>query len=224
MKRRLIAGILLALATTAAEAQDPRLEARLPLAARASVHSILEQAAAQGLPMEPLVQRALEGASRNSSPERIEEAVRDLAKRMHRAQAALGSEASEAELLAAAGALHAGLVEGDLVRLRTASSGGSLAQPLVTLVDLLQRGVPRDTASAAVLALVQAGVPAEGYAQLRRSVAQDIRQGATPSSAAHTRAQGVLLERRPPARAAPPSRTRPSPSRHPRAPGGRSPR
>jgi hypothetical protein len=205
--------MLLALSATVAEGQDPRLEARLPAAARSAVASIVEQARAQGLPTEPLVQRALEGASRNSSAERIQEAVRDLAGRLHRAQSVLGREASEAELVSAAGALNVGLDEADLSRLRSAAGGTPLTQPLVTLADLLQRGVPRDTATSAVLAFLRAGVTADGYAQLRRSVAHDIRQGASPSSAAHTRAQGVLLERRPPPRAGVPPRTRPSPPR-----------
>jgi hypothetical protein len=214
MMEKLI-GIMIALtvAATAAHAQDARLEARLPVAARPAVLSIVERARAEGLPTEPLVQRALEGVSRNSSGELIEDAVRDLAARLRRARTALGRNATEAELVSAAGALNVGLNDGDLARLRAAGAGIPLSLPLVTLADLLQRGVARDAATSAILALVAAGMPPEAYTQLGRSVAQDIRQGASPASAVQTRTQGLLVERRSPPRAAPPGSPRPSPPR-----------
>ena len=64
MLRRVIPGgvlLALSLAGAKAQAQDPRLVGRLSDAARARVDTILESARRDGLPSEPLVDRALEG-------------------------------------------------------------------------------------------------------------------------------------------------------------------
>ncbi|HEV2129490.1 MAG TPA: hypothetical protein VGR27_00215 [Longimicrobiaceae bacterium] len=209
--------IVLLLLPLSLRAQEARLDARLPPEARAEVQAIVEGARVEGLPTEPLVQRALEGASRGAEPARISGAVRDLAERLRVTRAALGGASTEAELVAGAGALYVGLSAADLRRLRETRGGVSVALPLVTLADLVERGVPPETATSVILSLLQARVPNESYSRLRQSVAQDIRQGAPPAAAAHTRAQGVLIQNRP----TPPQRRSPPPRLPGRRPGGR---
>jgi len=188
---------------------DPRLEARLDGTTRAAVAAIVDSARAGGLPTEPLVQKALEGASRQAEPARIAQAVRSLAERLGRARDALGARSSEAELVAGAGALYLGVTPATLRRLRAEQRGGTVALPLVVLSDIMERGVPRDTAASVIIALAGARVPDGAYATLRESVARDIRAGAPPAAAASTRAQGILVGREP----APPP-----PVRRPRSP------
>ncbi|MDQ3696818.1 MAG: hypothetical protein M3373_02165, partial [Gemmatimonadota bacterium] len=70
-------------------AQDPRLEARLDARTRAGVVAIVDSARAAALPTEPLVLKALEGASKRAGRERILAAVRTLAVELGAARAAL---------------------------------------------------------------------------------------------------------------------------------------
>jgi hypothetical protein len=187
---------------------DPRLEARLAPATRVVVDSIVNQARAAGLPTEPLVQKALEGASRQAEPARIAQAVRSLSERLARARSALGENSTEAELVAGASALYLGVPPATLQKLRAAQKGGTVSLPLVVLADIMERGVPRDTAASVIISLAGARVPDEAYATLRESVARDIRAGAPPAAAASTRAQGILVTAAPPPGAAPTRRPR----------------
>src|SRR5690606_40018593 len=84
-----------------------------------------------------------------------------------------------------------------LERLRSASSGAPLALALVALVDLVQRGVPSDTAAAAIEALARARSGEAEYRLLRQLVEQDIRTGAAPAAAALERARRITGARPP---------------------------
>src|SRR6266566_8930020 len=63
-----------------AAGQDPRLT-RLPAEAQAPVGALVDSARAAGLPAEPLVQRALEGATKQAPGDLIVAAVQRLADR-----------------------------------------------------------------------------------------------------------------------------------------------
>src|SRR5207248_7779855 len=111
MRRRwmgpgLVAATLVA-AAAAAQQRDSRLE-RLDSTTRPIVAALVDSARAAALPTEPLVQRALEGATKRATGDRIVAAVRRLALDLDRARDALGSTASPPELGAAAAALRAG--------------------------------------------------------------------------------------------------------------------
>src|SRR5438132_14190490 len=91
----------------AGQQPDPRLE-RLDAATRPAVLALVDSARRALLPAEPLVQRALEGATRRASGDVIVAAVRRLAVDLGHARDALGSTATPAELTAGAAALRAG--------------------------------------------------------------------------------------------------------------------
>jgi hypothetical protein len=171
-------------------AQDARLLARLDPATAAEVGAVISAARAAGLPAEPLVDRALEGASKGASSARIVAAVRALARDLRAAHAALGGDALDAEITAGAGAIRAGVDPRVLSRLR-AGRAEPLTVPLGVLADLVARGVPADSASRAVLLLAQAGAADGAYVSLRRNVERDIRNGAPPAIAATVRARGM---------------------------------
>lgn len=187
-----IAVLALVLGPDRSAAQDPRLEARLDPETSAVVSALVDSARAEGLPGEPLVQRALEGAAKGADAERILAAVRGLRGRLRDARSALGASSAEAELVAGAAALYVGASPATLETLRSARRDESVTIALVVLADLIQRGVPTAAVSEIMLGLTQAGVTDASLQELRRLVEQDIRAGATPDVAAATRAEGLL--------------------------------
>lgn len=192
----LFAGLILALTplARAAEAPERALAGRLEPGAAAAVSRMARDARAAELPADPLIATALEGASRGATPDRIVRAVRRLAAELGRARGALDGHASDAEIVAGASALRAGIPVAALARLRSTRPGQPLVVPLVVFADLVTRGVPPDRASAAVLEVTRAGARDTDLLRLRERVAQDIEAGASPADAAALRARGVTYE------------------------------
>jgi hypothetical protein len=194
VRRLILAAVILPAAATgllagSAAAQgrptaEERLRGRLDAATEASVLALVDSARAVGLPTEPLVDKALEGASKRAPGPRIVTAVRTLSTELGGARDALGGDAPPAEIAAAAGALHIGVRPGEIARLRSARSRQPLTVALGVLSDLVARGVPTDTATMAVTVLVDARVADDELVDFRRSVERDIALGAPPSAAA----------------------------------------
>lgn len=166
-------------------AQDPRLE-RLDPETRSLVVSVVDSASAVGVPSEPLIQRALEGATKGAPGSRIVTAVRRLATDLSTARAALGTRATTPELEAGAAALRAGAGPEVLTQLRDARRP-PLTMALAVLADLVTSGVPVDSASSVVLALAPNARDAD-LVEFRRAVERDISLGAPPGAAAAVRA------------------------------------
>ena len=162
---------LLALPATA-RAQDERLTERLDAATAGQVQQVVDSAKAAGLPSEPLVQKALEGATLGASDDRIVAAVQSLHGQLRRARQALGGDASDAELTAAAGALRAGLEPSALRRLQSLRPDQPLVVPIAVLTDLVAEGVPPAEATRSVLDLARDGRPDDEFVALRRQVQQ----------------------------------------------------
>jgi hypothetical protein len=186
---------MLAAAVSEASAQEPRLVGRLPDAARTRVDGILVTARADGLPVEPLVDRALEGLAKGAQPERIVVAVTRLLDELRHARQAFGETASAPELIAGASALRAGATPANLAQLRQLRPRQSLTIPAAVLADLVAAGVAADTGIAAVLTLASNAADAD-YIAFRRNVERDIALGASPASSvgARLRAAGDMLE------------------------------
>jgi len=183
--RRVVVGtfwLLVALAAGRATAQEPRLVGRLPDQTRHAVEAVLDSARATGLPTEPLIDRALEGATKGASGDRILAAVRRLRADLAASRNALGAGVTSPEISAGASALRAGARPADLTRLRKLQSGQPVTVPAAVLTDLVALGVPPDTATMAVLALAGRVKDSE-YLALRRNVERDVALGATPVAA-----------------------------------------
>jgi hypothetical protein len=175
---RVIWLVLLLVVPAATQAQDARLIGRLDSATAGRVQQVVDSARREGLPTEPLVQKALEGGTLGAHGERIVAAVVGLRGQLGRARDALGGRASEAELTAAAGALRAGLPPTALSRLQSLRSGRPLVVPIAVLTDLVAEGVPADQATRSVLDLAREGRPDDEFVALRRQV-QIQRRGGT---------------------------------------------
>lgn len=203
--RGVVAVVMTAVALAAAPvaAQDARLSARLDARALAAVTHVVDSARAQSLPTEPLVQKALQGAAKRAPADRVTAAVRELLGELASARAALGRGSSEAELVAGASALHAGVPAATLTRVRGLRGGRSVTVAVATLADLVARGVPVDGAVSAVVALSERNVPDAEFLAFSGQVGRDIAAGAPPAVAARVRAAGARAGARP---ATPPGR------------------
>ena len=107
-----------------------------------SLRSFLEVAAEQGIPIGPLVNRALEGAARRVSGVKIMQVVRAHAVALVEAREVLGAGTPVAELDAGATALRAGVDLKSLAAIRASRPIGSATIPLMVLTDIVPRRNP----------------------------------------------------------------------------------
>jgi hypothetical protein len=185
--------VLLALAAfMPARAQDPRLGNRLDAPSRVAILAIVDSARAQGIPIEPLIQKVNQGLAMGADGPRIVVAVRTLTQEMATAHRALGTVASADEIQAAASAVHAGVPPVELGKMKKQSGlRRSLTLPFTVLTDIISRGVPVEAAANAIRSLVGAGAKDADINTFQRNVSVDIEKGAPPAAAAETRAKAV---------------------------------
>jgi hypothetical protein len=148
-----------------AAAQDPRLTARLDSVTRVQVEALVSSAHDQGLPTEPLVQKALEGASKGAPGPRIVTAVESTFADLRRAREALGQRASLDEIVAAAAAIRAGATPAMVAEIRRAGHG--VAVPLAVFTDLVAGGMGVDAAWRSVSELANRGGDDQAFLDLR---------------------------------------------------------
>ena len=182
MRSLAVAALLAALLTARAAAQDPRLD-RLDTGTRAAVAALVDSARRAGLPSEALIDRSLEGAAKQAPAPRIIAAVTTLLADLRAARAALGAATTAPEVEAGASAIHLGVQPAALTRLRIVRARQPLTIALSVMADLTARGVPPDSAAAAVLALA-GSLKDDQFLAFRRSVERDIELGAPPAAAA----------------------------------------
>ena len=142
-----------------------------------ALRGLFDDAHELGLPVRPLVNRALEGAARRIPSERIVRVVREHAAALHQAKRALGERSHEDELEAAAIALRAGLDERAVELMRTSRGRESVVVPLVVLTDLVRRGVPIPNAQDAVAILARTPRSDDVLLGLQATVAKNAQRG-----------------------------------------------
>ncbi|HJU66670.1 MAG TPA: hypothetical protein VJ650_00380 [Gemmatimonadaceae bacterium] len=182
--------LVLALVAARVDAQDPRLS-RLDRRVQSEVTNLMDSARSLGIPTEPVIDKALEGAAKRAPNDRIINVVRSRFRELVAARGALGSGAMDAEVIAAADALHAGASPQVITALRTRRPNAPLTIPLAVLADLIARGVPADTASSAILALATKPATDAEFADLRDDVERDIAKGVPPAITTAVRTRGV---------------------------------
>ncbi len=190
--RGFAAMILATAAFAPARAQDPRLGNRPDAPTRTAILAILDSAKAQGIPLEPLVQKMNQGLAAGADGPRIVAAVRTLKAEMATAHRELGTVASADEIQAAAFAVHAGVPAVELGKIKKQSGlRRSLTLPFTVLADIVSRGVPVEAGVNAIRSLVGAGAKDADINNFQRNVSGDIAKGAPPAAAAETRAKAV---------------------------------
>jgi hypothetical protein len=190
--RGLITVALMGAALAQAGAQDPRIGNRLDAPSITALRALVDSARAQGLPIEPLVEKMNEGVAKGADGPLIVLAVRKLTLEMASAHRALGTVATADELKAAASAMHAGVPAVELGKMKKQSGlRRSLTLPFTVLADIVSRGVPVEAGVNAIRSLVGAGAKDEDLSKFQRNVSVDIEKGAPPAAAAETRAKAV---------------------------------
>jgi len=163
---------------------EARLNARLASDVAREVAALVREARQAGLPTDPLIARAFEGASRGADAAGIVTGVRRQASAQSAARGALGATSQPDEIVAGASALLAGVPADSLARLRLARPGGNVVIPLVVLCDLVARGVPADVASVAVVTAARAGATDNALLRIRERIHTGIENGGAPAGTA----------------------------------------
>ena len=190
-------------------AQDGDPLSRLDPTTRFAVELIVDSARVAGVPQRPLVLKALEGASKRVDNRRIIAAVRAFFHAELDVRVALGSTLTESEWTAAASALQSKVPLEVLAKFRGERAGKPLARAMVVLTDLIQRGVPVDEASSAIIQLWQRGAGDGDLHGLWRNVEQDINSGQKPGDALQQRMREVPVRAPPPGSKLPPASQEP---------------
>ena len=155
--------VALALAASPLIAQTPRnrLEGRVPAAALPGLDSLIEQAVAESLPTEPLVQKALEGGAKGIPVGRLVNGVRHGLVQLRDARAIV-SRATPARTT----------LDGDVAAVAAALARGldpQLVERLLSAVPAPPPGDPPGPVLHAAADLVAHGFPADSAADLLKS-------------------------------------------------------
>lgn len=191
----LTAALLVTLSGTAgAQTSLERAKAALPQDAALALEQTVAAALSRGLPTEPLVDKALEGAAKNIAADVILVVVRQRFELLVRADAALRpfGPARAAEVTAAADVMQRGIGHDVVARVRSgALSGEPVDLALNTLADLLERGVPVDVAFEMLSSWRYRGAHAEELRQMPAAVERLVGEGSTPGAAGRAIAASV---------------------------------
>ena len=177
-----------------------RLNGRVPPAVAQAVQGIADEARARGLPVEPLVQKALEGGAKGVPGDRVVGAVRALVGRLDIARAALqegGIRAPSPEVLeSGADALNAGFNAQQVRDLGRVSRGPY--DPAVTLriaATLGALGVPARQGLQLVEHMIHDRRGASELLDLPNEVREGMARGASAAEAADGLERGEAGER-----------------------------
>ena len=187
----LIAMIALPIRLGAQDMRNARLNGRLDGETQAAVMRTLDSAQTRGLPIEPLVDKALEGATKHAAGPRIEAAVSMLMQRLEVARDALAPHPSARDIAAGADALAYGATREALAAMRAIRPNDSVAVPLGVLTQLVASGVPVARATRVVADLLRRGARDEQLIALNNDVRSFIAEGASPQAALDVRTRGL---------------------------------
>lgn len=164
-----------------------RLQEQYGAEAAESVRELVESVRKQGVPVEPLWDKALEGASKNIPEGRFLSGVRGYGDRLVDASRTLPGPADAGTLVAAADALQRGVPESALRDVAAQASGGQSAEaaiPMVVLGDLVSAGVPVDQAHSVVQSALERGQGPREMLVTSWAVRDLIGKGRSPEDAA----------------------------------------
>jgi hypothetical protein len=217
----------LAVAAGALDAQQSiaaRLSGRASPEIVALVQELGSSAATRGLPIDPLIQKAIEGNAKGIPSQRVASAVRLVFEQLDTAAAALrsagvASPVDTVEIAAGGFAITAGLRGRDIAELaRTGRPAPDVVVGLRVAGTLAALGVPPAEAVTLVSASLRAGQAPGDLLALPGRVQSEMARGATPAQAAAGLARAAAAQARhgpPPDRGPPPHPPRPPAPPHP---------
>ena len=191
MRYALVALVALPAHLAAQAPRSARLDGKLDGETKAAVMRTLDSAQTRGLPVEPLVDKALEGATKRAAGPRIQAAVSMLMSRLEAARDALAPNPGPRDIAAGADALAYGVTREALATMRAIRPNESVAVPLGVLTQLVASGVPVDKATRVVADLLRRGARDEQLIALNNDVRMYVAAGASPQSALDVRMRGL---------------------------------
>lgn len=183
--------VLIAQAATL-HGQESRLAQRFDAGTARTVQALVDSARGLALPAEPVIQKALEGASKGADPQTIVSAVRGFVADLAAARVALGEDVAPDALVLGATALDAGISAGQLQQLRSHRRRKSFSGALAGVIYMVSRDVPAYDSLKLIDAMLSADLSAAEFMSLQRLVEQDVRAGATAAEAATVRARALI--------------------------------
>ena len=214
-----LALVLTAPSLAAQQTIADRLAGRVSPQLATLVSELGTAAATRGLPVDPLIQKAIEGSAKGVAPDRVATAVWLVASQLDTAAAALRSSGLtpfDTVTVAAAGfAINAGLNGRNIAEL--ARTGGPAADIVVGLRvagTLAALGVPPSEAVTLVSAELRVGRASTDLLALPGRVQAEIARGNTPAQAAAGLARAAAAQSRrgpPPDHGQPPGHGHPPP-------------
>ncbi len=187
-------GLALVAAPLAAQSARGRLEGRVPGAAIPVVDSLVERALAEGLPAEPLIQKALEGGAKQVTAPRIVAAVQVSLGQLRDARDLLiraGDEppATPGEVTTVAWAVRRGLPGPVVERVVAALPRPPRASAMHAVADLAAHHFDPDSAADLIIAAIGQGLVRERLLDVSAAAAHELQRG-------HTHAEALALVRR----------------------------
>ncbi len=188
-------GVLLALLATplAAQAVQDRLEGRVPVEAIPTVDSLARVAAQEGLPSEPLVQKALEGGAKHVSTTRLVAAVQVTLGQLRDGRDLLvraGDEApvTPSEVTTVVWALRRGLPAPVVERIVTALPRPPRAAAVHAVADLVAHHFDPDSGAGLIIEAIHQGLHGERLLDVSTAALAELQRG-------HTHAEALALVR-----------------------------
>lgn len=165
-----------------------RLEGRVPAASIPTIDSLIGVAAAEGFPVEPLIQKALEGGAKHVSGERIVKAVALNMDHLRQAQALLvragdTPPASAVEESEVAWALKRGLAAPMVERVVAALPDQPRSSAFHALADLTAHRFNADSSVDLILVAVGEGVRGPRLLDVSGAAIQELQRGRTHAEA-----------------------------------------
>lgn len=168
----------------------------LPAPLAQSVATISAEASARGLPVEPLVAKAIEGFAKRVPAARIETAVRELSTRLGTARDALVSagvrDANGALIAASAEAMARGIGTSEIMTvIRAAPSGEAASTGLSVAAALASRGLSQQVAVQLVVESFRAGHSVAQVLDLPAAAAALVGRGMAPADVGRRLLEGI---------------------------------
>jgi hypothetical protein len=189
--RRLVALLLAATAPLGAQGVRARLVGRVPPAAVRAIDSIVLLASGDGLPTEPLIQKALEGGAKGAAPDQIVAAVGASANQLRVARALLelandSRSPGAPEVTAVAAALARGVSPQEAERLTTALPGEPMGPALHAVADLVGHGFAERASVDLIVDAARQGLRGLRLLDVAAAAVQSLQRGRTPEAALAT--------------------------------------
>lgn len=159
-----------------------RLTGRVPTVVLPVLDSMVTEAGDEGIPVEPLIQKALEGGAKGMAPDRIIVAVVASAEQLRSARALLrrtsaSQPAGPAEVTAVAAALSRGVSPQLVESLTIALPGEPTGPALHAVADLVGHGLSEDAAVALLLDAAHEGLRGLRLLDVAAAVVQELQRG-----------------------------------------------